>query len=207
MTEVAWSSFKSLVQPDLPGCPWASIVEALRWSAVEFFDRSKVWRTEPAIEFDTIVGQSDYSPVLPGKISRVTSVHKIGGHYLQKIRRGYIEPWQYADNGTPREYLEKNDTTITLFPAPDAAETWAIDCCMIPDRDSATGIPDYLYRSYAEVIASGAVARLAAKPIDGATWANVEMAAYHKQLFEAGINRAMAKDMQSVAPRARPRMF
>ena len=282
MTTTPWASFQRLTMPQLPDCPWATIKEALIDSSVEFFERSKAWRTEPAVEFDTVVGQSDYAPTLPGKISRVTSIHKVGGHYLQKIRRGYIEPWQYrpvliqgapntgdyrgpwlaaqsfkvgewitraitgvdgivfecvaagvsggvepswptvsgnliVDNGvtwrveyvgvgTPREYLEKNDTTITIFPAPDAVITMAIDCSMVPNRESETGIEDYLYQSYAEYIASGAIYRLASTPLKN-PWTNVDLAAYHQQRFERGIDLALYRDMQGVAPRARPRMF
>lgn len=206
MAEIAWASFKNLTQPFLPGCPWASIVEALQRSAAEFYERSHVWRTEPAVTFNTVAGQADYSPVLPGKIAKVSSVHIVNGHYLQKIRRGYINPQDYQDNGTPREYLEKNDTTITIFPTPGEVLTVAIDCSMKPDRITSTGIQDYLFQSHAERIASGAIYRLASTPI-AAQWSNSELAAVHLQNFERGIDLAMARDMQSVKPRARPRMF
>ena len=206
MTTTPWASFQRLTMPQLPDCPWATIKEALIDSSVDFFERSKAWRTEPAVEFDTVIGQSDYAPTLPGKISRVTSIHKVGGHYLQKIRRGYIEPWQYNTNGSPREYLEKNDTTITIFPAPDSVITMAIDCSMVPDRNTATGIEDYLYQAYAEYIASGAIYRLASTPLKK-PWTNIDLAAYHQQRFERGIDLALYRDMKGVVPRARPRMF
>lgn len=206
MAEIAWASFKNLTQPHLPGCPWASIVEALQRSAAEFYERSHAWRTEPAVTFNTVVGQSDYAPVLPGRIARVASVRVVGGHYLQKIRRGYINPHDYSDQGTPREYLEKNDTTITIFPTPGEVLTMAIDCSMKPDRMTSTGIQDDLFQSHAERIASGAIYRLASMPIV-APWSNAELAAVHVQNFERGIDLAMARDMQGVRPRARPRMF
>lgn len=282
MAEIAWASFKNMTQPFLPGCPWASIVEALQRSAAEFYERSHAWRTEPSVTFNTVVGQSDYTPVLPGRIARVASVRVVGGHYLQKIRRGYIEPrdympvlthglpntgeyrgnwlplqafkrgdwitkqisgvdaivfecvesgisgatiptwttisgdlitdgnviWrvEYVGTGTPREYLEKNDTTITIFPTPGEVLTMAIDCSMKPDRMASTGIQDDLFQSHAERIASGAIYRLASMPIV-APWSNAELAAVHVQNFERGIDLAMARDMQGVRPRARPRMF
>ncbi len=206
MAIVTWNEFQSLVTSDLPGCPWLSIKDALVAASIEFFERSKAWRTEPAVEFDTVIDQSDYTPTLPGRICRVNSVHKVGGYYLQKIRRGFVEPWDYTTSGTPKEYLEKNDTTITIFPTPDAVHTLAIDCCLVPDRNTATGIEDYLFQAYAEYIASGAVFRLAAKPAKK-PWSNPDLAAYHQSRFESGIALAIYKDMQGVAPRARPRMF
>ena len=282
MAVVTWDAFKSIVQSDLPSCPWLSIRDALIASSIEFFERSKAWRTEPAATFTTVIGQSDYTPTLAGRIARINSVHPVTGRYLQKVRRGLIEPFDYRPSlsqgapntgeyrgawfalqqfkigdwvtnkinnreaivfecvisgtsgsveptwttnnldlindgsvtwrveyvgiGSPREFLQKNDTTVTLLPAPDAVYTMAIDCCLVPDRDTATGIEDYLYQAYAEYIASGAIYRLAAKPLKK-PWSNPDLAAYHKQNFENGVNQANTKDMQSVAPRARPRMF
>lgn len=207
MTEIAWASFKNVTQPHLPGCPWLSIVEGLRHSAAEFLERSHAWRTEPAVTFSTVANQADYTPTLPGKIARVTSVHVVNGHYLQKIRRGYIEPWDYQNTGTPREYLEKNNTTITIFPTPGDVFNLAIDCSMTVDRDSSTGVQDFIYQSYSEYIASGAIYRLASMPLATAPWANAEAAAFHLQNFNRGIDIALARGTQSVKPRAKPRMF
>jgi hypothetical protein len=108
--------------------------------------------------------------------------------------------------GAPIMFAQIDDATIRLYPTPDAAYTFMVNCCMNPARDSSTGVESFIYESYSEYIASGAIYRLAAKPIKK-PWSNPDLAAYHKQNFENGINLALYKDTQGYAPRAKPRMF
>jgi hypothetical protein len=111
-----------------------------------------------------------------------------------------------ANMGAPIRFAQVNDTTIRLYPTPDNVYTFRVNCCMKPARDTATGVEQFIYETYAEYIASGAIYRLAAKP-QKKPWSNPDLSGYHKSNFEDGITKALYKDMQGVAPRARPRMF
>ncbi len=106
--------------------------------------------------------------------------------------------------GRPRAFAQVNDSAIRLYPTPDAVYRVKLSACFKPGRNAA-GLDGFLFDNYAEVIASGAIYRLAAKP--GKSWSSSELAIYHQNLFETGIDRALRRDVQSAPVRSRPRMF
>lgn len=110
-----------------------------------------------------------------------------------------------SNMGSPQAYAQLNDSKIRLYPTPDTVKVIRVNCTLKPDRQTSTGVEDFIYESYQEYIVSGAVYRLAAKP--GKEWTNNEIASYHKQNFEDGIDKALTKDRQGATPRAKPRMF
>jgi hypothetical protein len=284
MSVVTWEAFQSLTMPDLPGCPWLSVKDALRHSASEFCERSKVWRTEGPSILTTENMVSDYTPALGGLIERIWHIYLPGsvtplrsvntaripggimilqGGAVTQLPSGQLvdssgsplvdsngEPLYATDSGsfsliqnasgqlvdsngdplfdingealysndsgsggsstlssitgTPVAYAQVNDFTIRLFPAPDKGYALKLVAALKPDRLNSTGVENFIFQTYAEVIASGAIYRLAVKPLKK-EWSNPELAAYHKAVFETGIDKALYKDMQGVMPRSRPR--
>lgn len=118
---------------------------------------------------------------------------------------GEITATNAANMGAPVHFAQVDDSIIRLYPIPDSVQTFTVNCAIKPPRNNPLGVESFIYETYSEVIASGAIYRLAIVP--GKTWSNPDIAAYHKANFERGVDAALYKDMQSVAPRARPRMF
>lgn len=206
MSITAWSSFQRFIAPTCAGVPWPLAQNALLDASSEFFERSLAWKTEPLVAFNTTQNVATATPTLPGLIVKVIALRDgTTGRYLKRIRHGLIESAGFNDTGTPVEYQMVDNSTVELFPTPDAVYSLQINAAMKPDKTTATGIDSVLFENYGEQIASGALARLLAMP--GKEWANPELAAVHLGRFNEGINRAIYKDTQGTRPRARPRMF
>ena len=187
-----WAKWYDEVLPDVPGCPQVVAANAIKNAAIQFCDRSFVY----LIDHDPIAavedqGEYTWAPGAGLKVARPERVWYDGEELTPKTRdeiadmHAYWPDWE----GTPLYFMQEKIEKLIVVPRPTAALANAIKAkvAVKPSRD-ATSIDDAIWEKYLEEIASGAKARLFAmkrKP-----WADGQLAAYHKGVFDEAISAA-----------------
>lgn len=179
--------FARYVRPEVPMCPEIQILDAILHAGIEFCRRTKI--AQDTVDLTTVVGQQSYdiSTLLATGFepNEIIAVRRTGAENLEPTSQvDALEELELTESGTPRFYYMMG-RIVSMVPAPDAIETLEVTLAIKPS-ESATTLPDELYRRYREEIAAGAKARLmlqAAQP-----WANAQVGSLHKFTFEAAIN-------------------
>lgn len=146
-------------------------------SAREFFRRSRGWRHFEK-ELMKLREQDDYAEymVLLGQGLAVAEVVELRG----QPRDFLISPSQYRKIGESEFRVEEQEGAdyiggqFALMPT-----TWTVE------------VPDFLLLEFDEPLISGALSRLHLMP--DAAWGRPDLAAYHKEVFENGVDRASTR--------------
>jgi hypothetical protein len=176
-----WSDFYDLVMPDLPGCPFVMIDNALRQSAISFCEQSLAWRWDhPDIAVAAGTAAYDFAPPVDAAVHGI--IHAaLDGKQIESHAGGsniMIADWRNR-SGAPR-YILGGPAAVTLVPNPDAAGTLTMTVALKPSPAS-TGVDDSQFNEYREAIIHGGLARLMLSPKKPYT--NTQLAAYHQQQF------------------------
>jgi hypothetical protein len=190
---VPLDNFLPFVLPDVPGCPEALALSAIRESAIEFCQLTGYWQQDLAT-IDTVANQKSYTLVPPSEavVARPRSVYYLGRklHPLIELSAG-LEDATAAD---PTWYLIVpigEDWALRPYPTVDRSVTGAftVKASLKPARN-ATKVGARVYVDYMEPVAAGAASRLLkmqAKP-----WFNANLALLKDAEFKAA--SASARD-------------
>lgn len=181
----ALDTFLSTVRPWAPGVPDQTAFQALRGSAIEFCERTKLWKyesttavlaTDPATStivtpagsavFDIEVALFDGQELDPKATRDLDSI-------LPGWRTGGI------GTGNPQYITQIEQGKLTLVPAPYADGSLYL-CLRLKPSKTATTLPDFM-DEYAEFIGWGALGRLLTVP--GQSYSNPELATYYTTRF------------------------
>jgi hypothetical protein len=187
----AWESFFRHVQPHLPGCPEVVIENHLRDAAIDFCERSEVWRYSTAEEF-TVAGVSDYFVGTPSGaiLENVVSLH-VDGFLVAQSSELYARHNPTVPQGSPRSFSLFEDRQVRFFPTPDKAYPFAATVVLKP-KLSASGVENFIFETHGKTIACGAIASLAVIP--GKEWTNPELASYYQNKFLRSVDDAKGRD-------------
>lgn len=185
------------VLPSLPGCPESTVLRAIRDSAIEFCNRSQIWRHE--IEpFPVVKGIADYQLEIPD-----------GAHIAAFIRVKYADrsaplqlrtteelddtmPGWRSLEGLPAHFVQYGPDSILLDRLPKETKLNALSATLaLKPTNTATMVADILYFDWKEEIADGARARLMFDA--NRQWSNPQLAAMKHERFQEGIHRAALK--------------
>lgn len=147
-----WSDFYDYYLGDVPGCSYAAAVNALRMAAQEFCERAKVWRVimDPVT---TVAGNQVYPFDLTADQEIVKILlAKMDGHDIDLLL------YDQLDNAR-RGMIVLDQRQFHLQPMPATGNILVITAVLKPSN-SAPGVDDVIWASYAEGIAFGAKARL-----------------------------------------------
>lgn len=212
MATVTWESFYPFIQPDLPGCPKATIDITLAEAAADFCSQTRVWR----VDFDqdtTVIGEDQYEIDIPPftvienilwVVLNSRELYRIGDRLGERMSGVWTTRDQADESGQPVEYSFYQDQYLRLYPIPDAAYSFHGAAVVKPSL-AAKGIEKYIYETHGRVIASGALYRLMSIP--GKDWTNPQLAEHHFLLFERGITQARVRDYRNVPLRVKPHHF
>lgn len=112
MADREFSSLVPRLQPSVPGCPNATLIQYIRDSAIRTCERTLAWRHQPPL-FNLLPGVSEYLYNKPVN----TDVHAVFGAVI---------------NGYPLEHLTLDQAIslypnwATLFSGIDPAEAWSL---------------------------------------------------------------------------------
>jgi hypothetical protein len=176
-----WSDFFDLLSPDLPNCPQAAQVLALREAAIAFCEQSLAWKyrnTDIPVE----IGTADYpfDPPVGAVVYAVTYAEFNDVEIEVNTAQDDMRIWNWRhQTGTP-QYVLGSPTVLTLVPTPNVAGTLKVDVALKPSPTSE-GIDDDIFNEYREAIVHWAAARLMLSP--NKPYTNPNMATYHMQQF------------------------
>jgi len=198
-----WDDFFPLLDPHLVGCPNETKRTYLASTAADFFARTYLWQDD----IDAIYlapNQIEYDLDADGnvEVEDVLSV-VLEGQALERIDFRHVPHERRSEVGDPTKYWLHADQTIRVFPVPDRRTTMSVAAVLKPRRNG-TGVDDWIYETWADVLVSGTIAQLAMIP--GKDWSDINLAAMHKALFERAIvnTRIRASRGISMLVRQRP---
>lgn len=178
---VLWTAFYDYIVPDLPGCPFAVVDNALRLAAIAFCEQSLAWRYKhPAVAVVPATAEYPFVPPAESVVHAITYAafedKNIESHAGESGIN--IADWR-NQTGTP-EYVLGGYTDLTLVPTPDVAGTLTMTVALKPSP-AAAGVDDNVFNEYRGAIVHGALATLLLSPKKPYTSPN--LATYHQQQF------------------------
>lgn len=176
-----WNAFFDMLLPDVPGCPQASAVIALRQAAISFCEQSLAWREEHP-DITVTAGTAKYLFQSPGGsvVHAITFAEFNDSQLETRAMERDISIWDRRHKtGTP-EYILGGQASVTLAPTPDVDGTLKMIVALKPSPNS-DGIDDNLFAEYREAVVHGALSKLMLSPKKPYT--DIALAGYHSQLF------------------------
>lgn len=184
-----WTDFHPLVTPYLQGCPSSTINTYLAQVAADFFARTHLWKDE----IDAIYlapNNVEYDLDADGvEVEHVLAV-VLADHKLDMIASDQVPFEDLGDVGEPRVFWLHTDNTIRVHPVPEARATMRVHAVLKPSR-TALSVENWIYETWANVLASGVIAELAAIP--NKDWTDIALAGMHKAKFEMAINNTRVR--------------
>jgi len=204
------------IAPSVQGCPVNLINNAIRSAAIEFCERTNMWKYAFP-EQNIVAGTDTYTFTFPtgvadAMISRPTYV-EVNGLQVNPTNEEDLDNLQYlwrdATSKQPQLYYMDFDNTMILVPTPSENITDGLyaEAALRPTM-TATTLPDWLFDNWSETIASGALMRL--HSMVGKVWADPQVVSMHRAKFKEGISRAKSRTMKSFAKQGKtvqPRSF
>lgn len=205
-----FDTFMTHVRPWAPGVSDPAAHKAIRLAAIEFCERTKLWKWEDTFDVtleDCIGGI--FTPA-GSVIHDVETVIYGTKELLPRATRDLdrlVPGWRTNETGggIPAYYTQIDQGTLKLVPA--AAGTVTLVIRLKPEQE-ATDLPDFLGNEYREVIAWGALARLLTVP--GQSYSAPDLAAYYDSKFSAKLDTLSTKGttgQQNAPKRSRARFY
>lgn len=197
-----WDSYLPEVLPEVPNCPDSVAINAIRSAAIDFCQRTRIWRASFG-PLSLTAAEDSYALGVPSNTELVTVIQAailsngswgdIDGPYSDEHMDMEITGWREdTTDGLPSRYLNDGLTNIRVYPIPNANQASVLKGIMaIRPTQSSPGGDDILYYDWRDAIASGAKAKLMANLT--APWRNEKGAVYHHGLFTKGQSNAIAK--------------
>lgn len=193
MATVPYSQWLPYVLVNVPDCPRALVLEAIRQKTIEFCEKSRFWRTE-LDGFYTVATDSEYEITSP-----VDST--IADILLIKVNKQPLEPMTQDDlellysewrevNGVPKYFFLRDTSTAIFVPIPDAAYPVRLLVALKPTQ-AAHGVDEIIFEEYKEAIKHGALAYLTQMPEK--SWSDPNMSVFYQNQFESGLMQAKSR--------------
>lgn len=187
------------VLPEVPGCPPALALQAIRNTVIEFCEKSLIHQV--TLDPLTLIANiTDYDLDSPSKEQRVQKIMRVWfrGAEIQPVAPDdVVTPDVYTSSipdytvskGPTVAYTQKEMGTISFLPNPDQRYVNAITMrvALVPTRAS-TSFEDFLFEQWGEFIACGAKARLMLNP--GKPYTNADAASINQTRYMTALNDA-----------------
>jgi hypothetical protein len=200
MATVTWQSFYPLILPDVANCPTVTVDATLAAVAADFCSRTQLWREELDPIY-TINNIAEYDLDGTAVVESVLWV-VCDGVKLTPTDARIIPHERLGEVNQPSHYWVVNENILRLFPIPNARYLTKVGVSLKPSR-TAVGVEDWIYETWAETIASGAIARLARVPKK--EWTDFTLSEIHRKLYERGIAEAEQRDVRNINMTVRQR--
>lgn len=212
MTTAKWEDMFQRVRPYVPDAPELAVQEALKSSAIEFFEKTHTWLYE-CVTLPASAGISDYELDVP-KGTTLVRIHQAWyeGRELtpaseDQLQRMTNHSWPSA-TGWPAFFTQREPCTILLLPAPTVVQPSIsmIDAIIAlrPAQD-CQGVPYELWDRYVDGISYGARARI--HEIPNQSYSDEAQAVKFRRMFVSKVgearqdrNRGLTRAVLTVQP-------
>ncbi len=200
MTAIA--SFLPKVYQYAPNCAEPAALDAIRSAAIEFCERTRLWRTTLALTVTTAMTVT-LTPISDSVIHDIETIVWDNGKVLEPVTTRYLDErfplWRAEElTGQPSYYTQLTEDAITF--APFEAGTASAYVRLKPTY-SCTTLPDFIFNRYLDVIRAGVLARLLMLP--GQIFYDPAKAAIFQKEFQDHLDRlsGQGNSGQQRAPR------
>lgn len=188
-----WDDFLPLLSPHLNDCPKETMREYLGIVASDFFARTYLWREQIDAIYVTS-GTVEYDLDADAVVEDVISVVH-NDVPLDRTDLRLVATQDLGQTGDPRAFWVNADRSIFIAPIPDKRTVLKVYAVLKPSR-TGSGVEDWIYETWADVLVSGTVARLAMIP--NKEWTDVAMATSQKATYERAIVTARIRDFRGI---------
>lgn len=202
-------SFLPEVRPWAPGVPDQVAYKHLRLAAIEFCERTRLWRFED--DYDITAEDCEAISTPGGSVLHDIEVVLFENReLLPKATRDLdrdMPGWRTGDLGTglPSYFTQIEQNTIKLVPS---AAGHLYLCLRLKPSQDATDLPDFLAAEYRECLGWGALGRILTVP--GQSYSNPELASFYMARFSAKLDQLANKGttgQQNAPKRTRATFF
>lgn len=221
-------AFLPSVRPWAPGVPDVTAHKNIRLAAIEFCERTRLWRFED--DYDVTVETCNAGIFVPNgaALHDIEMVMFDGRELLPKATRDVDRlqtgtRWRTNGNiigsvaggnqmvvlppptSIPKYYTQIDQNSLRVVPAM-AGHVYI--CTRLKPTQDATAIPDFIANEYREVIGWGALGRILTIP--GQSYSSPDLGAFYAQKFTEKLDRLSTKGVtgqQNAPKRSRARYF
>lgn len=188
----ALDDFLPYVALHCAGVPIPSMAHEIRSAAMLFCERTRAWKALQTV--NVLANRGEYEIPMESQAAIVTieeaifNGNKLAPMALDELKNEWRD-W-ITQTGTPLYFTQLDPDNLRLVPKPstDFPKGLTLRIAYKPDRNANT-VPDWLYQQYAEVIAAGAIGRLAGTR--ALPCFDPAVAQYYLQQFTSGTDRAL----------------
>ena len=170
-----------LILPRTPGCPEPIAFDAIRQAAIEFCERTRIWRDTDqfmADEFGDIFAPAQ-SVIHQIEDARFDG-HRLTTVSVQDLNERYPGyDWTTQSGDQPKYITQIHPNTVKIVPAWEGMITMTI---LLKPSNDAQELPDFIFDQYARTIADGALAEILMIP--GQPYTNPQGGAMYSQRFQ-----------------------
>lgn len=155
-----WSQFFSDILIDVPGCPDPTVERGLLRAAQAFCIGTQVWKLWlENITTQANVTEYDFELEPKSELVKLERATLDGRSLLITTPQSLPDDWRTNSAGLADCIFTSDRKTLTLLPTKVAGLVLRVEAVLKPSN-SATGVEDFIFDQYGEVIAMGALARL-----------------------------------------------
>ena len=173
--------FLPLILPRATGCPEPIAFDAIRQAAIEFCERTRIWRDTDqfmADEFGDIFAPAQ-SVIHQIEDARFEG-HRLTPVSVQDLNERYPGyDWTTQSGDQPKYITQIHPNTVKIVPAWEGMITMTI---LLKPSNDAQELPDFIFDQYARTIADGALAEILMIP--GQPYTNPQGGAMYSQRFQ-----------------------
>ena len=191
--------FLPLILPRAPGCPEPIAFDAIRQAAIEFCERTRIWRDTDqfmADEFGDIFAPAQ-SVIHQIEDARFEG-HRLTPVSVQDLNERYPGyDWTTQSGDQPKYITQIHPNTVKIVPAWEGMITMTI---LLKPSNDAQELPDFIFDQYARTIADGALAEILMIP--GQPYTNPQGGAMYSQRFQQRLDSLQVQGLkgQQCAP-------
>lgn len=179
------------IMPYAPGCAAPTAYFAIRQAAIEFCERTRLWRYEDEFAVNAAIDEPIMAP--SGAVIHEIEAVRFDGDELCPQTVAWLDQhcagWRASDySGTPSYVTQTDPNTIRIVPL--GTGTVSVSLWLKPAQD-ADELPDFLVDQYREVIAHGALVRILSIP--NQSFSDPNMAIMFGQGFQGRLDSLSAK--------------
>jgi len=195
-----WSDFLNEVSPYVENCPTPIVEHEIRNAAIEFCQRTALWRREMvAINVTLNTHSYDLSANLTAAEEAISAIDYAYltetegetdlGVTTEDTLKNTISTWRTRTAVKPEAIMLTDTENARLYPIPEESITGGLITGLIlkPSR-TATGVPDWIHEQWAEKIAHGAKAKIFS--MKSRPWYDAQEAIDEKDNFDMAIKDA-----------------
>ena len=205
----ALSVFLPHVRPFAPGVPDVVAEQYIRQAAIDFCERTRLWRFEDTYSVTAADCEAIATPA--DSVLHDIEVVLFNGQELRPMTTSDLDRlspgWRdgSASTGLPMYFTQIEQNTIKIVPPMDG-ELYL--CLRLKPSQDATTLPDFIAQEYRQAIGWGALGSLLMTP--NQSYTAPDMAQFYATKFEQKIDRLNLKGstgQQNAPKRTRARYF